>query len=67
MNWDDVYRGYVIREKEVEGLFVGTTSDLYRVKLRTHASRFTEKEAMKYIQEGIFCKEKGEFVIEDAT
>lgn len=66
VNWDDVYRGYVIREKRVEGLFVGPTSDLYRVKFRAMASRFTKKEAINYMQEGEFCKE-GYFVIEDAT
>lgn len=66
ISWDDVYRGYVIREKRADGLFVGPTSDLYRVMFRAVAARFTKKEAVKYMQEGEFCKE-GYFVIEDAT
>ena len=64
-DFDQYYRGYVIREKGWPGYFVGPDSDAYRVTLREHAERFTKHEAIQYIKCGLFCKE-GEFVIEDA-
>ena len=66
MDFDNNYRGYVIREKSGQGLFVGPTSDMYRVSLRSMAVRFTKNEAIEYIRSGCFCRD-GEFVIEDAT
>jgi hypothetical protein len=65
MEFNDIYRGYVIREKKPNGMFVGPNSDMYRVALRKHAARFTKKEAIEYIENGAFCK-NGEFVIEDS-
>jgi len=67
MTFDNVYRGYVIREKIGIENFVGPSSEMYRVALRSHAARFTKDEALDYIQNGYFCKGKGDFVIEDAT
>ncbi len=64
-DFDQHYRGYVIREKSRPGYFIGPDSDAYRVALREHAERFTKHEAIQYIKEGSFCKE-GKFVIEDA-
>ena len=66
MNFEKIYRGYVIREKAAPGYFVGPTNEMYRVALRKDAARFTKEEAVEYIQHGIFCKD-GEFVIEDAN
>jgi len=67
MNFEDIYRGFVIKEKQEGGYFVGPDSDMYRVTLRELAARFTKSEALEYIESGFFCKGKGEFVIEDAT
>lgn len=65
MDFDEIYRGYVIREKNTD-YFIGPTTAMFRVSVRSWAMRFTKKEAMEYIQHGKFCK-KGEFVIEDAV
>ncbi len=82
IKFDDVYKGFVIRENKPNGYFVGPDSDRYRVILRAHASRFTKEEAMEYIKNGCFCdsnfkidgsKRAGDlgftfnFVIEDAV
>ena len=66
LNFEEAYRGYVIREDYPGGLFVGPTSEIFRTKLRSMAARFTKTEALKYIQEGAFCK-AGKFVIEDCA
>ncbi len=68
MNFEDVYKGYVIREDKALGMFVGPDTDRYRVVIRAQAARFTKGEALEYIQTGYFCEnsECG-FVIEDAT
>ena len=69
--WEDVYRGYVIRHKLPPGMFVGPTSDLYRVINRQDATRFTKQEALNYVVRGVFCTTGdcagGPFVIEDAN
>lgn len=65
MNFESVYRGYVIKEKN-SSMFVGPTTEMYRVVLRNMAARFTKDEAVDYIQNGTFCQ-NGQFVIEDAT
>ena len=66
MKFEDIYRGYVIREERHEGYFIGPDTDRYRVTQRNWAVRFTKAEALEYIQNGCFCRE-GKFVIEDAT
>jgi len=71
MNFEEIYRGYVIKEKNSD-YFVGPDQDRYRVILRCQAARFTKNEAIEYIKNGIFCKstmfcKDGKFVIEDAT
>lgn len=57
-----IYRKYVIREKTSD-MFVGPTSEMYRVALRRMAARFTKDEAMEYIA----IKKGSHFFIEDAT
>ena len=47
-------------------MYVGETSDMFRVSRRGLAARVTREEAIEYIEKGIFC-EKGDFVIEDAV
>jgi hypothetical protein len=66
LEFEDVYKGYVIREKGGVGYFVGPDTDRYRVILRKDAARFTKDKAFDYIQNGSFCKH-GEFEIEDAV
>ncbi len=66
-NWEDTYAGYVIREKRHNGYFIGPDTDRYRVSERNMSTRFTKAEALEYIKNGLFCKEGGEFIIEDAT
>ncbi len=66
MDFECIYRGYVIKEKDGAGMYVGETSDMFRVSRRGLAARFTREEAIEYIEKGIFC-EKGDFVIEDAV
>ena len=66
--WEDVYRGYVIRHYHPPGVFIGLTSELRRVVKRKNAARFTKQEALDYIVRGEFCSDGGgPFVIEDAT
>ena len=67
-DFDNTYRGYVIAEKQRDAMgymFVGKSSEQFRVALREHAARFTKTEAIEYIKNGTFCKD-GEFMIEDA-
>ena len=75
MNFDDVYKGYVIKEVETD-MFIGPDSDRYRVKLRSHAARFTKQEALDYLEEGYFLAKNNfgytteknyTYYIEDAT
>ena len=66
MEFENIYRGYVIREKRHAGYFIGPDTDRYRVSERNTAVRFTKAEVLEYVQHGLFCRE-GEFVIEDAT
>jgi len=66
--FEDVYRGYVIAEKNGDAmgnLFVGQSANEYRVAIREHAARFTKAEAIEYIKNGHLCKD-GEFMIEDS-
>ena len=67
MEFENIYRGYVIREKcgNGFGMFIGPSSETYRVLPRSMAARFTKEEAVEYIKTGIFCKDDGEYVIED--
>ena len=65
--FEDVYKGYVIRIKGGMKMFIGPDTDRYRVMLRAHAARFTKAEALDYIQNGSFCEQSEEYVIEDAT
>ena len=53
MDFSSVYRGYVIREKNIVEYFVGPTSEMYRVILRKDAVRFTKDEAIQYIENGM--------------
>lgn len=64
--FEEIYRSYVIKEKD-DDCFVGPSNEMYRVRLREWAARFTKQEALDYIENGAFCKEGGPFVIEDAT
>lgn len=65
MEFESVYRGYVIKDMSND-MFVGPTSDMYRVLSRYMAIRFIKEEAVNYIQTSLFCKD-GNFVIEAAT
>lgn len=66
MEFESIYRGFVIKEDRVYGMFIGPDSNRYRVSLRNHAMRFTMKEALNYIESGWMCEGQGSFVIEDA-
>ena len=66
MNFEDVYKGYAIKEAETD-MFIGPDSDRYRVKLRSHAARFTKQEALDYIQNGYFIEKGRTYYIEDVT
>ena len=61
MDIDKLYRKYVIYDTTAR-MFVGPSSDMWRVAMRNVAQRFTKDGAWKYIEH-----EKGNFVIEDAT
>jgi hypothetical protein len=60
--FDDVYAGYVIRDKR-DGMLLGT-GESYRVALREWAARFTKQDAMRFIENS---GSPTFFVIEDAT
>lgn len=63
MEFDEVYRGYVIRETKGahSNYFVGE-SEVYRTAIRSDALRFTKVEALEYVNRQL----AGHFVIEDA-
>ena len=62
VEWDEVYAGYVILDREKMFYIVINDPDVYGVALRRHASRFTKKEALTYISE----KRVDNFIVEDA-
>jgi len=64
---ENIYKGFVIRESTGSQMFVGPTSEMYRVSLRSMASRFAKNEAIEYIKTGIFCRDGGPFIIESAV
>jgi hypothetical protein len=63
--WDKVYAGYVILDREKMFYIVTNDPDVYGVALRRHASRFTKKEALVWINS--MPMKKSDFIIEDAT
>lgn len=62
---EDLYKGYVVKDN-ISGYYVGPDSDRCAVILRSHAGRFTKKEALVYIKNPTFMKSTN-FSIEDAT
>lgn len=62
-NFDDFYECYVIFEKETN-MFIGETTDSYRVASRNHAARFTKKAAMSYIKDGYFIEKNKTYSIQ---
>tara|TARA_Y100000310_G_scaffold294415_1_gene324854 strand:- start:72 stop:287 length:216 start_codon:yes stop_codon:yes gene_type:complete len=62
--FEENYARYVIREEGGVGYFIGV-GEAYRVFLRSHAARFTKKQALEFIDR----EEEGDklFLIENAT
>jgi hypothetical protein len=65
--WDDVYRGYVIRDTDAGSGYIGSFKGRSWVTEKKNAERFTKQEALDLIQDPCSNLGEGSFTIEAAT
>ena len=65
--WDDIYRGYVIRDTDAGSGYIGSFKGRSWVTEKKNAERFTKQEALNLIQDPCSNLGEGSFTIEEAT